>query len=439
MFSSTYRLRIICLCVAAILVASGAAEAGKWNRRNKAGRTTKPKDQTTALYNAAQAQSVAHAAKLRKAEDIIGMEVKNPQGERLGFVKEIVTTQGRNRASYAVLEQSELLGATTKWYAVPWPALWTSPTGTTLMLDVPKSEFQKVSGFNKTQWPDRGSEEWSGRMSRSQFAQYSSQVTGPYEGQAEQFKLRKISELLGLTVKNNQGQKLGEIDSIIFATDRDEGQIVYGIIGHGGVYGIGKKMTAVPWRAIQIRPALDIARLDADRNKLESLPYQHNDMPRLAERQYAQQVHSSFNQTPYWEVFGFVMEPADPFSSWRPGSAYNMGFSPTQMTTVAGTVESIGSFQPEPGAAQGLSLVVKDAAGELRTVHAGPKTFADQLGMGLLRGDSVTVTGARSWVGSQPVIMATEISKYGKTFKFRDASGIPMWNTQQLRQWQFRQ
>ncbi len=434
MFPSTYRFRMIGLCMIAILIASGFAQASKWSKGSKIGRTTEKKE-TRAVRKEVRGQQAIQSAKLHKAEAIIGMEVRNGQAESLGLIKDLVTNQEHNRISYAVLEKSEALGLKTKLFAVPWPALRLSLDGKTQILDVPKSEFDKVEGFSQLQWPDRGSQEWAGRMTRSQFKQYSSQVSGPLAGAQPpaQFKLRRISELVGLAVKNKQGVSLGQIHSVIFAGDRNEGQLVYGIIDVGVPLGQGKKMAAVPWRALQIRPALDVARLDTDKTKIVKILFMPGDMPKLAQRNYAQKIHDNYNQTPYWEVFGFVVEPIDPFSAWQVGSAYNMGFDPAKITTATGTVQSVSTFQPQPGAAQGLRVKIKDDAGQIRTIYAGPKIFADKLGMNLLFGDSITVKGAKTLVGTRPVIMASQITKAGQTYKLRNKNGMPAWNTQQLR------
>ncbi len=436
MFPSTYRFRMISLCMIAILVASGFAQADKFSRENKSGRVTEKKQKKAPITRKAPLrQKVIAAAKVHKAEAIIGMKVTNGQAESLGTIKDLVTNQEHNRISYAALEQSDVLGLKSKLFAVPWPALRSSLDGKTMILDVPKSEFGKAEGFTKSQWPDRGSQEWAGRMTRSQFKQYSSQVSGPVKGaqQPAQFKLRRISELVGLAVKNKEGESLGQIQSVIFAGDRNEGQLVYGIIDVGEPLGLSKKLAAVPWRALQIRPALDIARLDTDKAKIVKVLFIPADMTKLAQRNYAQKIHDNYNQTPYWEVFGFVVEPADPFLAWQAGSAYNMSFDPAKITTATGTVQSVGTFQPAPGAAEGVSVKIKDDSGQMRTIQAGPKAFADKLGMNLLFGDSITVKGSKALIGTRPVIIASEITKAGQTYKLRNNNGMPAWNTQQLR------
>ena len=434
MFPSTYRFKMVSLCMIAIFVASGFAQASKWSKENKIGRVTEKKE-TKAVGKDVTGQKGMFAAKLHMAEGIIGMEVKNGQAESLGFIKDLVTNTEHNRISYAVLEQSDILGVKRKMFAVPWPALRSSLGGKTLILDVPKAEFDKSEGFTKSQWPDRGSQEWAGRMTRSQFKQYVSQISAPGKAaqQPAQFKLRKISDLVGLAVKNKQGESLGQIHSVIYAADRNEGQLVYGIVDIGEPFGLSKKLAAVPWRAMQIRPALDVARLDTDKVRIAKILYKTSDMPKLAQRSYAQKIHDNYNQSPYWEVFGFVVEPIEPFQAWQAGSAYNMGFDPAKITTATGTVQSVGTFQPQPGAAVGVSVKIKDDTGQIRTIHAGPKAFADKLGMNLLFGDSITVKGAKTLVGTRPVIMASEITKAGQTYKLRNNNGMPAWNTQQLR------
>lgn len=60
-------------------------------------------------------------------------------------------------------------------------------------------------------------------------------------------------------------------------------------------------------------------------------------------------------------------------------------------------------------------------------VRLGPAGFLKQNQLNLRDGDAVTVTGYRVAAGPEDLLIATEVSKQGKTVRFRDSRGRPAW------------
>jgi sporulation protein YlmC with PRC-barrel domain len=80
----------------------------------------------------------------------------------------------------------------------------------------------------------------------------------------------KASELIGMTVKNNQDEKLGKVEDL--AVEVESGRIVQVILSTGGVIGIGDTLTAVPPGALHHDVAHKVLHLNADKEKLKSAP-----------------------------------------------------------------------------------------------------------------------------------------------------------------------
>lgn len=57
-----------------------------------------------------------------------------------------------------------------------------------------------------------------------------------------------VKSVTDAAVKGQGDADLGELDALIF--DMHKGQVVYGIIGHDGVAGVGETYTAVPFKAL---------------------------------------------------------------------------------------------------------------------------------------------------------------------------------------------
>jgi sporulation protein YlmC with PRC-barrel domain len=73
-------------------------------------------------------------------------------------------------------------------------------------------------------------------------------ATRPHLTQQSQLRKGSANELTGMNVKNRSGESLGRIKD--FVIDSNSGQVVYAVVGSGGVAGIGEKLHAVPVQAL---------------------------------------------------------------------------------------------------------------------------------------------------------------------------------------------
>lgn len=83
-----------------------------------------------------------------------------------------------------------------------------------------------------------------------------------------------VSQLVGLGVRNQESERLGEINELII--DREACQVTYLVIGAGGVLGIGEKLVLVPWNAFTFDVAAEeidqIVLLNVDQQVLAEAP-----------------------------------------------------------------------------------------------------------------------------------------------------------------------
>lgn len=80
----------------------------------------------------------------------------------------------------------------------------------------------------------------------------------------------KASDLIGMTVKNYQDEKLGKVEDL--GVDVESGRIVQVILSTGGFLGIGDTLTAVPPGALHHDVAQKVLHLDANKEKLKGAP-----------------------------------------------------------------------------------------------------------------------------------------------------------------------
>jgi hyperosmotically inducible periplasmic protein len=80
----------------------------------------------------------------------------------------------------------------------------------------------------------------------------------------------KASDIIGMTVKNNQDEKLGKVENL--AVDVESGRIVQVIISSGGFLGMGKILTPVPPGALHHDVGQKFLQLDASMEKFNAAP-----------------------------------------------------------------------------------------------------------------------------------------------------------------------
>lgn len=80
----------------------------------------------------------------------------------------------------------------------------------------------------------------------------------------------KASDIIGMTVKNYQDEKLGKVNDL--AVDVESGRVVQVILSTGGIIGIGDTLTAVPPSALHHDVAQKVLHLDVDKAKLKAAP-----------------------------------------------------------------------------------------------------------------------------------------------------------------------
>jgi sporulation protein YlmC with PRC-barrel domain len=116
-------------------------------------------------------------------------------------------------------------------------------------------------------------------------------------------KFRRVlaaSTLAGDSVRNAADEDLGNLDEIMI--DIPSGRIAYAVLSVGGVLGIGNKLFAVPWSALQVDEDRKCLVLNVDKNKLENAPgFDKDNWPDMADNAWGEEVSRYYGVTPYWQ------------------------------------------------------------------------------------------------------------------------------------------
>ncbi len=106
------------------------------------------------------------ASKTYRAEMLKGMKVRNPEGEDLGTIEDLVLDMESHRLRYAALSYGGFLGVGDKLFAVPVEALRLKHEGdkSYFVADIDKETLKNAPGFSTSAWPDFGDPTWVAGM-----------------------------------------------------------------------------------------------------------------------------------------------------------------------------------------------------------------------------------------------------------------------------------
>lgn len=110
--------------------------------------------------------------------------------------------------------------------------------------------------------------------------------------------IHRASALIGLEVQNPAGKDLGEIEDLTI--DGKSGKVEYAAVSFGGFAGVGDKLFAVPWEAIQIKqmdPSQDewVAIMDVSEQTLENAQgFDKDNWPNMADERWKMQNDRAF-------------------------------------------------------------------------------------------------------------------------------------------------
>lgn len=97
---------------------------------------------------------------LMGADTLLGDEVYNGMGERLGSIREFMIEMSTGQISYAVLSFGGFLGLGDRLFAVPWCCLKLDSIRHRFVLNAPKEALKRAPGFDKGHWPATADPAW---------------------------------------------------------------------------------------------------------------------------------------------------------------------------------------------------------------------------------------------------------------------------------------
>lgn len=94
------------------------------------------------------------SSRFLSASTLVGANVRNPQDESLGELKDCMIDTASGKLAYGVLSFGGILGMGNKLFAIPWDTFRVDPETERLILDIPKERLKDAPGFDADHWPN---------------------------------------------------------------------------------------------------------------------------------------------------------------------------------------------------------------------------------------------------------------------------------------------
>jgi hypothetical protein len=111
---------------------------------------------------------------------------------------------------------------------------------------------------------------------------------------------------------------------------------------------------------------------------------------------------------------------------WGAKGQYCRMFDSRTVETIKGEVTAVRNFNPPGPSTSGVRFTLATSQGPIEVI-LGPSWYVENQNFRLGSHDQVTVKGSRVAVEGKATIIASEVSRGGKTWKLRHNSGMPVW------------
>lgn len=195
-----------------------------------------------------------------RASQLIGKNIRNPQNQSLGEIKDLVVDSTNGNVRYAVISYGGFLGLGDKLFAFPINQFRLAGNND-LVLDVPQERLRQAPGFARDKWPDWSNAETRGEVDRFYNNRTASGANARYV---------RMSELLDADVHAPDGKDIGDVEDVV--VDVPGGQVRFAVVEFDRAWNANDKLVALPMRAF--RPSKDGGDLvlTVERQRLESAP-----------------------------------------------------------------------------------------------------------------------------------------------------------------------
>lgn len=169
-----------------------------------------------------QAEKQAKKNQLFQVADLVGAEIRNPQGEDLGEVEEMVVDVNDGSIRYAVVSYGGFLDLGDKLFAVPLKAMslkHNEDGEAFFVVDIDEQRLENSEGFDDDNWPNFADTKFASSINKTYNVQDDARTSD------QQGALYKLSTFDGVNIRGADNKELGEIERILI--DAKQAKVAY--------------------------------------------------------------------------------------------------------------------------------------------------------------------------------------------------------------------
>jgi len=215
----------------------------------------------TGNQKAASAQSAQKQAyRALRASQLIGKDVKSPQGKSLGKIEDLIVDMNTGQVRYSMLKFDPGVFAGERLIAVPTTELRMSRDKDELVYSNMTRERLEKAGVEKGRWP--------GVLRDRAYLAGLDRTYGVVQPSTDR-RAYSASELIGKDVKNRQGNDIGEIRDLVINMSAQT--VHYAVLTFDPSWVAPEKLYAFPLRTFNFTDGKDELVLDVDKAKLQAM------------------------------------------------------------------------------------------------------------------------------------------------------------------------
>lgn len=150
----------VMLAIASLLLANGAFAQSKAEERRASSHDKAVMERKVTVAATKEWEQQHRASK------IIGTDVHDMKGEKIGSVRDIVIDPRTGNINYAVVSFGGMMGVGGKYFAVPWKSMHPTEDAKNYALNVDREALKIAPGFDKDHWPDMANQQWTTDVER---------------------------------------------------------------------------------------------------------------------------------------------------------------------------------------------------------------------------------------------------------------------------------
>src|SRR5437870_2476489 len=164
--------------------------------------------------------TVAHVF---RSGEIIGMPVRNREGDNLGKIDDLVIDMKNGEARYAALSFGGVAGIGSKLFAVPFEKMTfvfgepNKANSRHFMFEVAKDQLDRAPGFDSSHWPNVADPQWGASIDKHYNVERKEHLKTE-EGAAPKVAYETVfraSKIKGMDVRNDANENLGSVDEVV--------------------------------------------------------------------------------------------------------------------------------------------------------------------------------------------------------------------------------